>query len=105
MKITHINNTDLPGRIFNGYDMMNTLNSLGHNCKQIVIDRKSDDENVSALLSKGEMYVKTLLQSTEAEIGSVNILNPYTDKLINHIDFQNADIVFIETDIAFFEKT
>lgn len=93
MKITHINNTDLPGRIFNGYDMMNTLNSLGHNCKQIVIDRKSDDENVSALLSKGEMYVKTLLQSTEAEIGSVNLLNPYTDKLINHIDFQNADIV------------
>lgn len=93
MKITHINNTDLPGRIFNGYDMMNTLNSLGHNCKQIVIDKKSNNENVSALLSKGEMYVKSLLQATESEIGSVNLLNPYTDKLINHIDFQNADIV------------
>lgn len=93
MKITHINNTDLPGRIFNGYDMMNTLNSLGHNCKQIVIDKKSDNENVSALLSKGEMHVRSLLQATESEIGSVNLLNPYTDKLINHIDFQNADIV------------
>ena len=93
MKITYVNNTDLAGRIFNGYDMMNTLNSSGYECRQIVIDKKSDNDNVYEYLSANEKYISSLLLATESEIGSPDLLTPFTHKLSEHFAFQQADIV------------
>lgn len=93
MKITHINNTDIPGRIFNGYDIMNTLNEHGHEVSQIVIDKLSNNKNVYELLSPKEKHIKNILSSSESMIGAVNLLFPYADKLMNHPIFQQADII------------
>ena len=93
MKITYINNTDLPGRIFNGYDMMNTLNRFGNECYQIVIDKKSDNENVKRLFSQSENHILSLLFAYETEIGCINLLNPFIERLVNHDNFRSADII------------
>lgn len=41
MNIIQINNTDLIGSRFNGYDLKTTLNALGHQAHQIVLEKES----------------------------------------------------------------
>lgn len=47
MNVLEVNNIDLPGRRFNGYDIQKLLNQKDEfNCKQIVVYKQSEDDNV-----------------------------------------------------------
>ena len=53
MKVLHVNNTDLDGRGFNGYDLMSGLEQLGVTASMVVTDKKSDSPNVVELNLSG----------------------------------------------------
>ncbi len=93
MKITYLSNTDLTGRIFNGYDLHLSLNGLGHSCAQIVIDKQSDTDTVIPLLSDNERYVREKLKKLERELSIHNLLYPYKDYLIENEHYLKADIL------------
>jgi glycosyltransferase involved in cell wall biosynthesis len=93
MNITYVNNTDLTGRIFNGYDLHKTLNSMGHNCNQTVIEKSGNDDTVIPLISKNELFVRGMLKTLERELSINNLLYPYARDLKQNKYFKNSDIV------------
>lgn len=95
MNILQINNTDLAGRRFNGYDLKATLNELNHQSYQIVLDKQSTDRNTISLLDKYEkIFIRdTVLKSTESKLGIQNLLNPWGNVIMDSKYFREADIV------------
>ena len=93
MKITYINNADLPGKVFNGYNLHKTLNNKGYDCKQIVLDKYSDDDTVESLLSNNELFIRNELKLLEQELSMNSMLFPYSENLIKNDVFNRADIV------------
>ena len=49
MKILHVNNVDLLGSRFNGYDMQRALNARGITADQIVMERMGSDPHTRLL--------------------------------------------------------
>ena len=55
INVLEVNNIDLPGRRFNGYDLLNELKDNDSiNIKQIVIQKQSNNNKVKRLLTKNE---------------------------------------------------
>lgn len=50
MRVLHINNTDLDGRGFSGYDLMYQMDALGVTSTQVVTHKTSDDPRVTELV-------------------------------------------------------
>ena len=93
MNITHVNATDLPGKIFNGYELVRSLNEMGHNGKQIVIDKYSNDSFVEPLLSENEMFIRNNLIRLEQELSMNSCLLPYSRNLLDNTTFNSSDII------------
>ena len=91
MKILQINNTDLPGARFNGYNLMNYFNSLGIDTKQLVYDKLSDNKNVISFADR----VNTLRIYKEFEYANSlqSLIFPYAHKIMRMAEFIEADIV------------
>ena len=51
IKILEVNNIDLAGRRFNGYNMLNELSNKDFDIKQAVIIKQSDNDNVIKILN------------------------------------------------------
>lgn len=91
MRIIQINNTDLPGARFNGYNLQKYFNSKGINTKQLVYEKLSNDKNVvsfSDSINTSEIY-----RNFEYEHSIKSIVFPYAHKIINMQEFIEADIV------------
>ena len=50
LKVLEVNNVDLLGRTFNGYNMINELTDEDMSVKQVVIEKQSFCENVIKIL-------------------------------------------------------
>lgn len=95
MNIIQINNTDLIGRRFNGYDLKITLNELDHESYQMVLQKQSTDKNTISLLDNYErVFIRdTILKSNESNLGIQNLLNPWGKVIMDSKYFKDADIV------------
>ena len=94
MKIVHVNNVDLVGNRFNGYDLQIALNKLGIEAKQFVMEKYSSDENVISLIDqREEPFLNETIKRFKKDIDIQIMSYPYLLKLKNHPFFQNADIV------------
>lgn len=91
MKVLEVNYTDLPGRIFDGFDLHFALNSKGYDCKQLVKSKKSEVSTVA------QFHFNPLLDSLyrcEEERHSIkNLLFPYAKDIMAHPFYKEADIV------------
>jgi len=93
LKIVHINNTDLTGARFNGHDIQVEFNKRGISCKQFVVEKTGDDPNTISLLRDfEEPYLRNMCRLTEAEMSLHGVVYPYGWRLLQHQDFQEADI-------------
>ena len=93
MNITHVTETDLPGKIFNGYELSRTLNELGYNTKQIVIKKHSDSSFVESLLTGNELFIRDILISLEQRLSMNSCLFPYSKNLLENDTFNSSDII------------
>ena len=91
MNILQINNTDLPGARFNGYNTMQYLRKNSIDCKQIVMEKYSFDSDVIQISIP--QTVHKYMQTFEKENSIKSLIFPY-GKLISQYDaFKEADIV------------
>lgn len=91
MKVLQVNNSDLDGRIFNGYDLNIALAKRGLEARQIVMNKKSETESVLQL--EHDFFERECIGYMEERYCISNVLYPYADKLLQMEEFNNADIV------------
>ncbi|MEE1362216.1 MAG: glycosyltransferase [Selenomonadaceae bacterium] len=91
MNVLQINNTDLPGARFNGYNVMEYLNSNGISCSQIVYERLSNNDNVYSI--KIDDDVNNIIVNFEKKFSLHSVIIPYAH-LIKRLDqYIDADII------------
>ena len=58
MKVLEVNYTDLPGRIFDGYDLHLELRKKGVDARQVVLNKLSDTETVDQIIKDSIMQMQ-----------------------------------------------
>lgn len=92
-KIVHVNNVDLLGNRFNGFDMQKTFNRYGGWMKQLVLDKMSDDPNVEFFVSPAaRQTVDFFVNQYENDNSLKAMVQPYYERLKSHHFYQEADI-------------
>ncbi len=91
MKVLYINNTDLPGRSFNGYDLGLEMRKRKIDAYQLVMDKYSNEEMVIKL-DYDDIKREKLIYLEEKHCVK-NVLFPYANMLVNMGAYKNADII------------
>ena len=91
MKILEINGSDLPGRLFNGYDLHHSLNDRGYRAYQIVREKFSDDATVHEIQADRTVHLQ--LKEWERMNSVSHVIFPYGDWIKQQDVYRNADIV------------
>lgn len=94
MNVLHVNNTDLPGRRFNGYDLLSGLRSRGISGKQAVLSKLSENADVISLMSDpGDPELQERIIAVEERHSMDNLLTPWGRLLVQTREFMEADVV------------
>lgn len=93
MNIVHVNDNDLFGKRFNGYDMLDTLNELEINSTQLVIDKKSDNLSVHGYGTEKTDELRIFNKIFQKDINMRGLINPFGKLLLKNKYFNEADIV------------
>lgn len=94
MNILHVNNVDLIGNRFNGYDMQIALNSKGIVSNQVVMDRMGNDPHTICLTEyRNDSFLQTRIMKCEDQLSLHAMLYPYLFRLMEMPVFKQADIV------------
>ncbi|UYZ34254.1 glycosyltransferase [Clostridium beijerinckii] len=93
MKIVQVSNCDLAGRKFNGYDLHNSLNELGHQTYQLILEKASRDSTVVQLCSPHSLFIRGILKNLEYQLSMANLIYPFGKSLVEEQCFKDADIV------------
>jgi glycosyltransferase involved in cell wall biosynthesis len=91
MKILQINNTDLPGARFNGYNLLQDFNKKGIWVKQLVYEKYSDNENVISFADS--INTLGIYAGFEKKISVHGLVYPYGHKIVAMDEFKAADVV------------
>lgn len=94
MKVLQVSDDDLPGRHFNGYDLIGDLAPHGIAAEQVVLRKDSDSPNVVPLLrSAADEELQSRLIAAESRHSITNLLFPWGRVLAQTPQFQQADVV------------
>lgn len=94
IKVLEVNNYDLPGKRFNGYDMIQDIADENIDIKQAVIYKESDNKNVVKILNNQNHYITyETLESVEREQAIHNVFSITTSLLHTMKEYQEADII------------
>lgn len=91
MKILQVNQLDLAGRRFNGYDLNEALRWKGHQACQYILEKASENEHVKRIMDADWNPMVFLEMEQRYELYWQLI--PYGLVLMEREDFQTADIV------------
>lgn len=94
MRVLQVNDADLRGRNFSGYDLLTDLAPYGIEGRQAVLTKKSDDLRVFSLWSgPDDERLHHAVWRVELRHSMNGLLFPWGEVLKNHREFQNADVV------------
>jgi glycosyltransferase involved in cell wall biosynthesis len=94
MNVLHVNNTDLPGRRFNGYDLMTELRGRGISGKQAVLTKLSTSNDVVSLFDgQSDEDFQNALCRVEERRSMFGLLFPWGRLLSETPEFRDADVV------------
>lgn len=94
MNVLQVNYTDLPGRRFNGYDLLADLRARGIGGAQAVLSKVSGDPNVVSLWDDAQDgHLQGALLHAEARHGMDDLLFPWGRVLARTTAFRSADVV------------
>lgn len=94
VNVLHVNNVDLHGRRFNGYDLLSSMATRGIHGRQAVLSKLSHDPNV--VLLRDERWDEELQQAlcrVELRHSMNDLLFPWGALLAETSVFRNADVV------------
>jgi len=95
LKVVEINDNDIYGKIFNGYDIMEYLNEdKDFTVNQLVLNKFSDNKNVIRYVADDDIFLKEYyLHNVEHDVLSVHsLLSISNDCVKNNNYYKNADI-------------
>ncbi len=94
IKVLEVNNIDLLGRRFNGYDMIQDISDENIQIKQAVIIKLSSNDNVVKILkNQNQEIIHAVFDSIEKENSIHNIYSITTPALLKLPEYKEADIV------------
>ncbi|NUN70895.1 MAG: glycosyltransferase [Bacteroidetes bacterium] len=94
MNIVYVSVLDTIGRRFNGGDLMQHYNGLGHHCTQFVWDKKGNDPSVVLLGTPAVRWGLYYLPRAVEKMTSLQSRFSWTPLALEHSrQFRNADIV------------
>ena len=95
ISILEVNNVDLPGRRFNGYDLMNSVKEDNIDIKQKVIYKQSKNDKVKQLLLNYEQMqmLEKLEEFENHELSVHSNLSITSPALIRSQEYKNADLI------------
>jgi len=94
VKVLHVNNVDLYGRRFNGYDLISELEPGGIQCSQAVLTKLSKNPRVVPLIKgHADEGLHGALVRVEERRSMNNLLFPWGRVLADTPEFQEADVV------------
>lgn len=94
IKVLEVNNIDLQGRRFNGYDMIKEISDDTIEIKQAVIEKESNNENVVKILkNSNSKLVHAVFDGVEKELSLHNVFSITTPALQALQEYKEADIV------------
>jgi glycosyltransferase involved in cell wall biosynthesis len=94
VNILQVNYTDLPGRRFNGYDLLAGLRTRGVRCRQAVLSKVSANAGVVSLWDDAQDgRLQQTLHNAEGRLSMDNLLYPWGRVLAGTPDFRGADVV------------
>ena len=93
MKILEINNIDLPGRVFNGYNFIEDIKDKDIDIKQAVIIKQSNNPSVINMLNPYQLEIYEKLQVLEEKLSLNNVFSITTNAIKNLPEYINADII------------
>lgn len=94
MNVLFVNTMDLPGRRFNGYDLLTDLAPRGIKSKQAVLYKQSENPSVVRLLENPmDEHLQAVLTQIEGQRSMGNLLFPWGRVLARSPEFLEADVV------------
>lgn len=95
MNVLYINDNDLIGRRFNGYDLQQMLNEKkGFESKQLVACKTSKDSNVLSFVdNKSSKMIREKCKEFEEKISMQSVIYPFGETISRMEIFKEADIV------------
>ena len=94
INILEVNNVDLHGKKFNGYDLIESHNDKDFSVKQAVIVKKSNnDKTVKILDNPSKIIINDKFESIEKEESIKNVLSISSPALRSMKEYQEADII------------
>lgn len=94
MKLLEVNNIDLIGNRFNGYDMMEELNKKEFDIKQVVLIKQSNNKRVIPLLdTPSKQIINDKLEDIERKQSIKNVLSITSPLLRNTKEYKEADVI------------
>lgn len=94
MKILYVNDNDLAGRRFNGYDLQQMLNEKGHEAKQLVMSKASTDPNVVSMVNTSAGYfIREQCKALEKRASLQSVFYPFGVHIKEMQEFKEAELV------------
>lgn len=94
MRVLHVNNADLVGRRFSGFDLLTDHASRGVHSTQAVLIKLSASPDVVSLVERpADDAFSSALHQVELQHGMNNILYPWGRRLCELEEFESADLV------------
>lgn len=95
IRILEVNNIDLPGKVFNGYDLMSDLSQKTFDIKQMVVQKLSNNKRVYELLDKKKIDMYNKLMAFEEKNSIHNLFSITSPALVNNPFYFNSEIVHL----------
>jgi len=94
IKVLEVNNIDLPGNRFNGYDMIQDITDNNLKIKQAVIIKKSNNDKVIKMLkNKNQQIIYGIFENVERKQSIHNVFSITTPALLKLPEYKEADII------------
>ena len=95
INVLEVNNIDLPGRRFNGYDLMNNIEDENIHISQAVILKQSKNDKVKQLLQNSELMqlLEKLEEFENKELSIHSNLSITSPALIKSQAYKDADVI------------
>lgn len=91
MRVIEVNNTDLVGRAFNGFDLHLALIDRNIAAKQVVLEKQSNIPSVIQL--PYDEIIRQEISYIEQKMAVSNLLFPFAEQLMDLEEYKEADIV------------
>lgn len=92
IKILEVNNIDLPGKVFNGYDLINDLKN-NFEIKQAVIIKQSNNNNVIKISNDRINPILSKFEDYEKALSIHNVFSITSPILMNSLEYKEANII------------